>query len=101
MELKLSAIISLIQPAEDKFDDVVGRFVSFHQGFMRYDYHYDNFVDDDDDDYLVCNNGDDEDNNGEGDDEDGEDGSAEDGEDGIDCEMVMMMVIVRSIVMTL
>ena len=63
MELKLSAIISLIQPAEDKFDDVVGRFVSFHQGFMRYDNHYDNFVDDDDDDYLVCNNGDDEDNN--------------------------------------
>ena len=35
---------------------MVGRFVSFHQGFMRYDNHYNNFVDDDDD-YLVCNDG--------------------------------------------
>jgi len=28
-------IRTTILPAEDKFDDVVGRFVSFHQGFMR------------------------------------------------------------------
>ncbi len=71
MELQLCAIIALfIQPAEDKFDDVVGRFVSFHQGFMRYGnplwYDEDNNIVavDDDDDYLVCNDGGDDDDDG-------------------------------------
>jgi hypothetical protein len=35
-EADMFCFLSLtMQPPEDKFDDIIGRFTSFHQGFMK------------------------------------------------------------------